>query len=210
MSFHRSVTALSFSFLLCGISSAQARSEAVSYLVLKQPVPQFFEQLERDTGVHFDVSGSIPGTIIDKRLAGNVETIVAQLSRQFGFHWFTFNDTIYISPASDSRIRLVRLNQVSSADARRALKEVGLTDDRFPITDAANGKALALTGPAKRLGLSEAIIESLAPETPDKDEVVAMPAVAPTVVTAPSAPYQAKQKIPSLVLYRGTSKHTIQ
>lgn len=191
--------------MLCNASSAYAKSDVVSYLVVRQPVSQFFEQLERDTGVHIDASKYIPGVITNMRLSGSVEAVISQLSQEFGFHWFSFNNIVYVSLTSESKMRLVRLKDVSSADAMRALSEVGLASDRFPIIEAAQGKAIALTGPPKLLGLSEAIIESLIPESPDVVEVAVPPLSVPPLSVPAFVPRVAEKKARGLVLYRGTS-----
>ena len=61
-------------------------------------------------------------------------------------------------------MRLVRLGDVPSDVAKAVLAESGLMSDRFPVADAAQGTAVALTGPPKLLGLSEAVIEAVVVE----------------------------------------------
>lgn len=189
--------------MVAGPASATTQASEQAYYVVRQPVSQFLDQLEQDTGVQIDVSARIPGTIIATSVEGDVEAVLSTLSRRFGFHWFFFNNVYYISPVSEGEMRLVRLNDISSAMAQQALADAGLLSDRFPVIEAAQGKAIALTGPPKMLALSEAIIESLVPDAPTP---LSPQAPSPTK----SAAAQQEQERDTLLLYRGTSLSVIE
>ncbi|MEP3847594.1 MAG: hypothetical protein ABJM43_19795 [Paracoccaceae bacterium] len=133
----------------------------LSYLIVHQPLVQFLSQLERDAGVQIDATESVNGMITDMRVDGDVGAVLTQLSQRFDLQWFAFNGVHYVSDQSEARMRLVRLGDVPSDVAKAALADSGLMSDRFPVADAAQGTAVALTGPPKLLGLSEAVIESV-------------------------------------------------
>lgn len=144
---------------------AETASETeLSYLVVRQPIVQFLSQLERDTGLQIDATESVNGLIADMRLDGEIAEILSQLSQRFDLQWFAFNGVHYVSAQSEARMRLVRLGDVPSDVAKAVLAESGLMSDRFPVADAAQGTAVALTGPPKLLGLSEAVIEAVVVE----------------------------------------------
>lgn len=132
-----------------------------AYYVVNQPLVQFLEQLERDSDRQIDTTESVHGIVRSARLSGDVEQILTTLSRRFDLEWFGFNGVYYVSAETESRMRLVRLGDMPMGVARDALAQSGLKSDRFPIAEAAQGTALALTGPPKLLGLSEAVIESV-------------------------------------------------
>ncbi|MEL6839964.1 MAG: hypothetical protein AAFP85_11780 [Pseudomonadota bacterium] len=150
-------------------SSAEGRMpediDALSYFVVNQPIVDFFEQMERDSGVQIDTTESVRDVVRTLRLSGDVEQILTTLARRFDLEWFGFNGVYYVSAETESRMRLIRLGDVPVEVAKDALAQSGLTSDRFSISQAAQGTALALTGPPKLLGLSEAVIESVVVET---------------------------------------------
>lgn len=179
-----------------------------AYYVLRQPVVQFLKQLEQDAGVQIDLSSRIPGTIIETRVDGDPDAILDTLSRRFGFHWFIFNNIYYVSPSSESEMRLMRLNGISSEKARQALADAGLINSRFQVVEAAQSQALVMTGPPKLLALSEAIIETLVPEAPASET----PAPTRTIVSQLPAPAGdvSPAEEDALLLYRGTSLSVIK
>ncbi|WP_296426759.1 hypothetical protein [Yoonia sp.] len=154
--------------------AGQGVDAALSYMVVRQPLTQFLVQLGRDAGIQIVVSGGVKGEIEVTWLEGEPLAILQNLAARYDMEWFAFNDVIYVSDASESLMRLVRLGEISAAAAQDALGAAGLLSDRFMVSETAQGTALALTGPPKLLGLSEAVIESLmvAPEVVQDNRII--------------------------------------
>jgi len=154
--------------------AGQGVDAALSYMVVRQPLTQFLVQLGRDAGIQIVVSGGVKGEIEVTWLEGEPLAILQNLAARYDMEWFAFNDVIYVSDASESPMRLVRLGEISAAAAQDALGAAGLLSDRFMVSETAQGTALALTGPPKLLGLSEAVIESLmvAPEVVQDNRII--------------------------------------
>ncbi len=154
--------------------AGQGVDAALSYMVVRQPLTQFLVQLGRDAGIQIVVSGGVKGEIEVTWLEGEPLAILQNLAARYDMEWFAFNNVIYVSDASESLMRLVRLGEISAAAAQDALGTAGLLSDRFMVSETAQGTALALTGPPKLLGLSEAVIESLmvAPEVVQDNRII--------------------------------------
>ncbi len=162
---------------LCLIAStfetavAQQQKPAVDYLVVNQRVEDFLIEFARDNGLRVDITGSIRDRITGRRLRGEIEDVFNQIGRAHSLDWFLFNGIYYVSPRDQATTRMTRLGDLDIEDAMRALAASGLVMDRYPVTQAAERSALALSGPPKFLALAEAVIESVPSKTPEAREV---------------------------------------
>ncbi len=155
-----------------GQALAQDQSDALTleYMVLDQGVPEFLALLAHDAGRRVNVSKVVSGQITKLHLEGSVEEVISQLSIAYDLDWFSFNDVTYVSSKKEATSRMVRLGYLPIETAREALFDLGLPFDRYGIRDAAQGTALALSGPPQLLGFAEATIESL-PDATDPPQV---------------------------------------
>lgn len=165
------VVALAGSFTLGpALAQDQADMPSLEYMVLDQSVPDFLALVAHDTGRRVAVSEKVAGRIIKLHVEGSVEEVISQLAAGYDLDWFSFNDVTYVSSKKEATSRMVRLGYLSVDTARKALSDLGLPFDRYGIQDAAEGTALALSGPPQLLGFAEATIESL-PDATDPPQV---------------------------------------
>lgn len=136
---------------------------AVDYMVLNQQLPDFVDMLARDTGTRIEMTQKVRGDLVRQRIRGSLDAVLDQLAVDHDLDWFAFNGSYHLSNRSETATRLVRLGAIPAPVARAALAEAGLLTDRFPLREAANGTVVILSGPPRLLGLSEGLIESLAP-----------------------------------------------
>lgn len=133
------------------------------YLVVRQDARALFGVLARDMGLRLDMSDRVRGTIAEFRLSGTRDEVLATAAEQLGLDWFAFNGALYVSDRSEALIRIVRLGDLKPEKVIAVLRNSGLPADRLNIEPAAEGTALALSGPPKLLALAEAIIEGIPP-----------------------------------------------
>ncbi len=179
------------------VSATVAPSE-LSYKVLRQPVPDFLKQVARDAGVQIDLSSGVAGSLTALSVSGDVAAVLDAVAAQTNLQWFAFNGTFYVSTAGESEVRLLRLESVHGTTAISVLAEIGLTQERFPITLTGSGNTIALTGPPKLLALREAIIEGIVPPPAPK------PVQAPK--TIPPPPIQDQ----GITLFRNLSRSQVR
>jgi len=159
---------------ICSAGSLQAEIPAVDkvdgviveYYVFNQNISDFFGILERDTNLRFQISPNVRGTLNDMSFVGDPLELLDKIATTWGLDWYAFNKVIHVSPKSDAGTRVVRLGDLSPADAIAALSESGLPMDRFPAQIAGQGSALVFSGPPTLLALAEAVIETI-PERPE-------------------------------------------
>lgn len=133
----------------------------LDYFVVSQRVTHFLPLLSRDSGIRIEMTESVRGDLSKIRLRGSPEDVIAEISSRLNLDWFDFNGVYYLSSKAESTTRLIRLGETSLVAAREALTEAGLNYDRFAFRTASGGSAIAISGPPKLLGMSEALIESL-------------------------------------------------
>lgn len=129
--------------------------------IIDLPLDTVLDVVGRDLGVEFSVDGSRRQRVKNITLSGNKEAVVSGLMREIGMDSFSFNGQIYVSPADQREVRLVRLTDVSVAQAVAALNEAGLILPDYAVSEVAGGGAVVLSGPVKYLAISEGVIASL-------------------------------------------------
>lgn len=100
------------------------------------------------TTISPDVQGTVSGTF-DLPPRRFIDTLAAT----FGFVWFFDGSVLSISNANDVTSQLIKLDYADTRTLRESLKQLGVDEDRFPISyDAQQGTAL-VTGPKRFVAL---------------------------------------------------------
>jgi len=134
---------------------------ALEYQVIQMPVRAFVDVVVHDGGARAEISPNVKMTIASHRFQGTVGEVLAQLEQAADVDVFRFNGTYHVSALSEATTRLVLLEDVEFAVAVKALARSGVEMDKYPVTEAADGRALAVTGPPKLLAIVEAVIKSM-------------------------------------------------
>lgn len=148
--------------------AATISSEPSSYFVVDQKTKEFLKDLARDSGVRISVSDAVRGQITRKSLNGSTQEIVSKVATQQDLDWFEYNKVIFISAKSETRIRIIRLGDLTYDDAIKALTQSNLVSARFPMSPTAEKSALSVSAPPKLLAIVESIIEGI-PSKPTKN-----------------------------------------
>lgn len=138
-----------------------APDTALDYRVIDQGLRAFLQVLAADTGTRIVPGPELRGRITDATLSGDMDAILDRLAETHRIDWFAFNGVVHISGGAEATTRLVRLGDLPAARARAALAEMDLPFDRFGLREAADGKALIVSGPPRLLAIVEATIETL-------------------------------------------------
>jgi type III secretion protein C len=151
--------------LLCAMTIAAtplaAQETILSYHVMQVPVRTMAETVLREAGLRGVISPDIKGTLSSRRVSGTAEDILKAIALNGDIDVFRFNDTIYVSAAAEATTRLILLRDIGFENAIAGLAQSGLVIDQYPVTIAAEGQAMAITGPPTYIALIEAVIQSL-------------------------------------------------
>lgn len=134
----------------------------VGFYVFQDKIDGVIKQLVNREKISAKISDTVSGTIERRKFQGTKTSILNELSQEFNFEWFIYNNTIYVSDRSEATTRIVNLNTLSMKDVLAALKDADLSQDQFTINYLSNQKTFVVTGPPTYVALVEAIVGQLA------------------------------------------------
>ncbi|KAB7613617.1 hypothetical protein F9L33_09560 [Amylibacter sp. SFDW26] len=159
-------------YLYASNGSASTTSEVApsSYLIMNQPIEDFFKDLARDTGQRVKLSNGVSGKIVNRKLSGSVVEILDSISRTHDLDWFTYNNVYFVSKKREATTRLIRLGNLTLPDTMAVLEKSKLLFNQYPIDAVAENSALSVTGPPKLLAIIESVIEGIPSQLPKPRE----------------------------------------
>ena len=171
--------------LFLSTTPVAAQQADPSYHIIQVPVRSFVETVLKEANARGVISDQIKSTLYARRISGPPEKILSAIADDAEIDVFQFNNTFYISDATEATTRLILLDNVGYDYALDALQKSSLILPQYPVIKAADGQALGVTGPPKYIALIEAVIKSL------------------------SKPAADKKRGPSVIVRRGTSAEVI-
>lgn len=135
--------------------------KAVHIDVINAKLPELLLIIANLTEEQVEVSAAVNTRLSATQYRGNIRDVLQQLSQEENLEWFAFNGVYYVSDASETTSRLIRLSNASYGEATRLLRDAGIGSDSLKKVEVADGAAIVLTGPPKLIAFGEAIIHSL-------------------------------------------------
>lgn len=145
-----------------GLAEDQAQSEAtVSLYVADARLQDVLATLQGLHGQRIDMSDSVRGRVIDRRLDGTLEDALDALSQDNGMEWFAFNGVYYVSLQSEATSRVVAIRDLDRQTVRDTIASAGLDASALRILESEESGSLILTGPPKLVAFSEVVVENI-------------------------------------------------
>lgn len=136
----------------------------MDFFILSETVPDVIDFIAARNGKTVHISSAVQGIIKGQRFIGSFESVVNEFSERNNLIWFNFNNEIYFDVKRNVTTRIMKLGPVSTNKVVEVLTESGISINHLEINEAADGKALIVSGPPKLLGIIEALIASVDPE----------------------------------------------
>lgn len=129
----------------------------------------------KEFGMGLDMA-PIKGTVDGRIRAQSPEEYLDRLAQEFHFQWFVYNDTLYVSPASEHTSARIEVSPDAVDDLQTALTDVGLLDKRFGWGALPDEGVVLVRGPAKYVEFVRDYSKKVEPpEKADKQDVVVLP-----------------------------------
>lgn len=112
----------------------------------------------------------IGGLVNGKFTAGNPTEFLDKLAGVYGFNWFVYAGTLFVSPASAMVTKTISVGNGAIAGLRDALDRLGVIDDRFGWGELPDQGLALVSGPPAYVALIERTINAL-PPTAGRQEV---------------------------------------
>jgi len=129
----------------------------------------------KEFGMALDMT-PVTGTLDGRIRAQTPEDFLERLAQEYHFQWFVYNDTLYISPASERTSARIEVSSDAVDDLQTALTDVGLLDKRFGWGVLPNEGVVLVRGPVKYVDLVRDYSKKVdSPEKGEKQDVVVFP-----------------------------------
>ncbi|KOS92093.1 type III secretion outer membrane pore, YscC/HrcC family [Burkholderia mallei] len=102
------------------------------------------------------VSGAVSG-----KMKMSPQRFLDTLAASFGFVWYYDGTVLYVTPASDMKSTLVKLDHANTGDLRDLLEQMKVADSRYPITYNAQQRTALVAGPARYVELVTSVAARL-------------------------------------------------
>ena len=134
------------------------------------------EMFAKNNGLKLYISpiiarGVLQNKIVGKFTASDLNMFLTLLARQYGFAWFIYSDTLYIT-AHVNRSISIDIPEGNMSDVRRYLQNLGLLVDRFGYTELHDQNKVVVSGPPAYLDLVKNKIAELDIHTSNKEFAV--------------------------------------
>ncbi len=131
------------------------------YIALDQPVREVLTEFGRNLGLPVIVSEAIDGVVSIGSPNLTPQAFMRELSRKAGLQWYFDGVSLHVVRAEESRSRLVDLGSTSLAVVRKAVTDLGLADQRFPIRQAGRTGLAIIAGPSPYVETVENVVRAL-------------------------------------------------
>lgn len=129
----------------------------------------------KEFGMALDMEG-VSGTVDGRIRTDSPEAFLERLAQQYHFQWFVYNDTLYVSPASQHTSARIEVSSDAVDDLQTALTDVGLLDKRFGWGALPDEGVVLVRGPAKYVEFVRDYSKKVEkPEKAEKQDVIVLP-----------------------------------
>ena len=87
--------------------------------------------------------------------------MLVRLSEMYGFNWFIFGNTLYVSRGKDRVVQRIRITPGAAESLKQALNDIGLITPRFGWGAVPEEDAVIVTGPREYINLVTSTVAKL-------------------------------------------------
>lgn len=157
------------------ITPASWKETTFSYQEEPRDMGRFFRVFSQALGIRTQINypalknRSLSG---GQHLTGNAAQILDGLAVMYGFQWYLYRNTLYISDYKSDRTEVISLKGVTPAQAKEAITSAGLFEAKFgwAALDRGNRSAVLVSGPPSYLLLVKAILQRISVDDSTQEE----------------------------------------
>ncbi|AOJ71197.1 MULTISPECIES: type III secretion system outer membrane ring subunit SctC [Burkholderia] len=153
--------------LLCSLASLSAhaapvrwRSAEIQYAAQGKDVKDVLRDLAASQNVAANVAPGVSGAVSGK-MKMSPQRFLDTLAASFGFVWYYDGTVLYVTPASDMKSTLVKLDHANTGDLRDLLEQMKVADARYPVTYNAQQRTALVAGPPRYVELVTSVAARL-------------------------------------------------
>jgi type III secretion protein C len=132
-----------------------------SYYATNAPLRTVLQEVAASFSLSLQVGPSVNGTVNGRFNATNPTEFMNRLGGVYGFNWFVYAGTLYVSGASETATRSVSAMGGSITSMRAALEQLGVLDPRFGWGELPEQGVALVSGPPAYLDLIDRTIAAM-------------------------------------------------
>lgn len=132
-----------------------------SYFANSEPLEEVLRKFASGFSLGLRMAPGVNGLVNGKFTAASPSDFMDKLSGVYGFTWFVYAGTLYVSPASAMVTKTVSVGSGSISGVRQALDRLGVLDPRFGWGEVPTQGLALVSGPPQYVDLVERTIKSL-------------------------------------------------
>lgn len=129
-----------------------------AYFANGEPISSVLQNIGRNFGLTLKSSGTFKEPISGRIGGDTANDMLVRLSEMYGFNWFIFGKTLYVSRGDDRVMQRIRVAPGAADSLKQALTDIGLVTPRFGWGAVPEEDAVIVTGPREYVNLVAATI----------------------------------------------------
>lgn len=147
-------------------------SAAYAYKAKNTDLRTILENFSSSFGINLVMSEKLAGTSNGWIRANSASEFLDRLAVKYKFQWFVYSNELYVSPITDNVIKRIEISQEGSLDLKRAIKGVGLFEEKFGWGDVTDEGAVLISGPREYVKLVQSLIKTKQKKVEERAEIM--------------------------------------
>jgi type II secretory pathway component GspD/PulD (secretin) len=136
-------------------------AEPYRYSVVEQDLAVVLQEFGRNTGLRMDVSAEVHGRVRGPWPQLAPREFLEYLCTSYGLEWYFDGFRLYVSSAKENASQLSSRGAVSFDRLEATLRDLGASDERFPLRAVKQSDLLLISGPPQYVSLVERTLAAL-------------------------------------------------
>ncbi|WP_082988361.1 type III secretion system outer membrane ring subunit SctC [Bordetella bronchialis] len=141
-----------------------------TYFASDESLENVLRRFSSGFSLTLQLAPGVAGLVNGKFTAANPTEFLDKLAGVYGFNWFVYAGTLFVSPATAMVTKTISVGNGAIAGLRDALDRLGVLDDRFGWGELPDQGLALVSGPPAYVALIERTINAL-PPTAGRQEV---------------------------------------
>jgi type III secretion protein C len=141
-----------------------------TYFAADESLDDVLRRFSSGFSLTLHLAPGVAGLVNGKFNAGSPTEFLDKLAGVYGFNWFVYAGTLFVSPASAMVTKTISVGNGAIAGLRQALDRLGVIDERFGWGELPDQGLALVSGPPDYVALIERTIKAL-PPTAGRQEV---------------------------------------
>jgi type III secretion protein C len=133
----------------------------ISYSVVDQDLHAVLTGIGAQLGLRTEISNRVQGQVHGRLPPAAARVMLDRLGSLYGFDWYCYNRTLFVSTYDEAVSKILPLGPVGAVELTRTLRELGVSDERWPVRAGRASDVVAVDGPPHYAALVDQTLAAL-------------------------------------------------